>query len=71
MSNDEYRAFRRGILFALCRLPLRSGHFEDIVTQAGGLAELLEVASPEERDLLGEAWSYMRDDNVPPCEKVG
>ncbi|GAB0154627.1 hypothetical protein [Marinobacterium sp. BA1] len=63
MSDDEYREFRRGILFALCRLPIYGGAFEDIVTQAGGFDELLEVANPEERALLVEARSLMLDED--------
>jgi|CEGF01.1.fsa_nt_gi hypothetical protein len=63
MNDNEYREFRRGILFALLRLPVHGGEFEDIVAQAGGFDELMEVANTAERELLIEARSLLQDEN--------
>lgn len=56
MTDYEWVMFRRGIIFALRRLPTTYAEFEDIVTQAGGFEELIEAAeSDEDIQLLKEA----------------
>ncbi|GAB0154584.1 hypothetical protein [Marinobacterium sp. BA1] len=58
MTDCEWVMFRRGVVFALRRVPATYAEFEDIVTQAGGFEELIEAAeSDEDIQLLKEAKS--------------
>jgi|JTFO01.1.fsa_nt_gb hypothetical protein len=51
----DHPSFAKGVLFALMRIPSRSGEFEDIIRQFGGVEDLLEVADTDEAAVLIEA----------------